>query len=99
CSSRGPLRQLGGRSHDGLQQRLVRLGARLETGGLLEVSDRSISLRAIKAVGDAVVVAAARQFALDIVDDLPGRTGRGRRGDLGRGRESRGLEGLRTGGR
>src|SRR5262249_37943891 len=38
CSSSGRLRQLGGRSHDGLQQRLVRLGARFETGGLLEVS-------------------------------------------------------------
>src|SRR5262249_62257079 len=54
CSSSGPLRQLGGRSHDGLQQRLVRLGARLETGSLLEVSAPSVSLRTVKAVDYAL---------------------------------------------
>src|SRR5262249_52580023 len=96
CSSGGPLRRLGRRSHDGLQQRLVRLAPRLESGGLLEISDRSVSLRAIKAIDDAIVVAAARQFALDIVDDLSGRTGRGRRGDLGRRRGSCRLERPRT---
>ncbi len=80
-SSRGALRQLGGRTQDGLQQRLVRLGARLEAGGLLEVADRSVRLRTIEAVDHAIIVAAARQLALNIVDDLAGRARRGRGGD------------------
>src|SRR5262249_29804200 len=52
--------------------------------------------RIAESVVDAIVVAAARQFALDIVDDLAGRTGRGRRGGLGRRRWSRHLQRPRT---
>jgi hypothetical protein len=53
-----------------LKQRLVGLRARLESGGALEVADRRVGPGSIKAVERTVIIASARELALNIGYDF-----------------------------
>src|SRR5262249_18579014 len=76
-----------GRSDDCLKQRLVGLRARLESGGVLEVADRRVGPWSIEPVERTVIIASARELALNIGYNFS-RAARCGRGNFGRSRTS-----------